>query len=213
MILKYREKLAAIDEDIKSIEGQIHNRQLDIDRLVALNKDRQAKLIALKCAAEAWETAIKIAEEEGEATPKPRKRTSSKEWNRVFQILAREHPNPFGYAEIIETANGAGIFIKQASVRSKISSHVSDGYINRISDGEFCVSSKGMKHFEILKEGIKKTRASLNESREAQIEMRGAGWPDGRLPIQSVSGSNPDASTPNSEGEEPPSRKPWALPG
>lgn len=97
-----------------------------------------------------WALDAAQLQEEQEKKPKKRKSTASNDWKRVFAILIKSHPKPFGYEDIGRAANSLGIDIQDTSMRAKMSKYAKDGYIERKSSGQFIVSARGQSFFDLI---------------------------------------------------------------
>lgn len=136
-----------------------------------------------------------------------RQRTPSSDWTRIFSELRRLYDN-FGYAEVVEVAQMLGVPVKRASLRTKMMNYVNDGHVERIGDGQFAITSRGVEYFNLdaqTNEGPDESEPSSNVGAVAERFIAPdskSGEPSSSKNDQGSVGSNPTGSAPYSTAHE-----------
>jgi len=73
---------------------------------------------------------------------------TSSAWSEVFRLLTERHPDGFGYDEIASCADALNVPYKRPSLRTKMMNHVNEGSMERIGNGKFQITDKGVSLFQ-----------------------------------------------------------------
>jgi hypothetical protein len=136
------------------IASQLDSARAEVDglrhQLVRLSRQLEIALArqeAFEIAAKAFDDAAPKVKD-GKIVVR-RNRLPSADWQAVFQTVYRDYPDGFGYDEIYDAALGLGIDAKKPSLRTKLMNYANDQYVERIDNGRFAITRKGMAYFKI----------------------------------------------------------------
>jgi len=134
------EQLEAARSEYKSLELQI----IEFERKRDIAK---AKVEAFELSAKYIADMRQGSEIQKKTT---RNRMPSSDWVKIFSELYSRYKSGFGYDEIIGVASSIGISLKRPSLRSKMMNLTQEGYVTRISNGNFQVTDTGAKYFNLV---------------------------------------------------------------
>lgn len=134
--------------ELENARANVASLREQITRLTRHFEIAKARLEAFETASSAFEAAAPKARS-GARQQKSRNRLPNADWQAVFQSLHRDHPNGFGYDEIFMATELLGMDAKRPSLRTKMANYVNEGYAQRIDDGKFTITRKGLAHFKV----------------------------------------------------------------
>jgi hypothetical protein len=140
-----------ISEHLDTAKRDAEEIRANLDRLTRQYEVVRARVDAYEVAFKAFEDASPRQPVKGQrAVIRTRNRSASTEWQSVFQVLYMfQDSDSFGYDEIFEAATRASVDVKRPSLRTKMMNYVNDGHVERVGDGKFVLTSKGMTYFKI----------------------------------------------------------------
>lgn len=151
----------AITRQIDAARAELRSIEEQLELLLRRRDIARAKLEAFEVSAK---YIAEMASQQRTVSKKPqqRSRLPSSEWLKILGELYSRYNSGFGYDDIMGVASTLGVEVKRASLRTKMMSLANDGYVDRVSDGEFVISAKGVEHFgfqnvEVV--GAKSTRS------------------------------------------------------
>lgn len=133
---------------LESARVEVEDLRLEINRLTRQFEVAKARLEAFEIASRAFES-VAPKTKPGARVVKQRNRLPSSEWQAVFQALCRDHADGFGYDDIFTVTELLDMKVQRPSLRTKMMNYVNDGYAERIGDGRFAITRKGIAHFKI----------------------------------------------------------------
>lgn len=136
-----------IAEQLEVAQSEVVALREQIARLTRQYEIAKARLDAFQIASQAFDDAApKI---KGGKIVRTRNRLPNSDWQAVFQTLYREFSDGFGYDEIYNTSQLLGIDAKRASLRTKLMNYANEGHVERIDNGRFAITRKGLGYFKI----------------------------------------------------------------
>lgn len=140
--------LAAAKAQLDRVERKINDAERERDVLRAQVAAYQEAVHAVE-AANGGDSIPAPIERHVPAGRVPKVMASQEGWNKVFQFLHKRFANGFGYDQIVEAADNAGVPYKRASLRTKMMNYANNDLVERIDNGCFRIADKGLSFFGI----------------------------------------------------------------
>ena len=142
---------------INAIQQQLRAAQQELDTLNAQIHDLERRRDIVAGRVEAFDLAAKyIAEMPGtertrQKAQKGRVTTPSSDWQRIFRELFDRYRAGFGYDEIIGVAGALNVEVVRSSLRSKMMNLANNNNVERVDNGRFRITNKGVEYFGIVR--------------------------------------------------------------
>jgi hypothetical protein len=155
-----------IAEQLEQTRMEAAEVRAEIDRLTRHYDIVRARLEAYEFAAKAFDNAApKAALKSAKPTIRTRSRLPSSEWQSIFQLLyTRNGTESFGYDDICDAAESLNVDVKRPSLRTKMMNYANDGHVERVNDGKFGLTRKGIGHFKIEAQALNANEPPADKS-------------------------------------------------